>query len=38
MRNPAVDAYFAKSADFTRPILRHVRKLMRQGMPGLPGE
>ncbi len=33
MRNPAVDAYIAKSADFARPILRHVRKLMHQGDP-----
>jgi len=31
MKNPAVDAYIAKSADFARPILRHVRKLMHQG-------
>ena len=31
MRNPAVDAYIAKSADFARPILTHVRKLMHRG-------
>jgi len=31
MKNPAVDAYIAKSADFAQPILRHVRKLMHQG-------
>jgi uncharacterized protein YdeI (YjbR/CyaY-like superfamily) len=33
MRNPAVDAYIAKSAAFARPILRHVRKLMHKGCP-----
>ena len=33
MRNPAVDAYIARSADFARPILRHVRKLMHKGHP-----
>ena len=33
MRNPAVDAYIAKSADFAQPILRHVRKLMHRGFP-----
>jgi len=31
MRNPAVDAYIAKSAGFAQPILRHVRKLMHRG-------
>lgn len=33
MRNPAVDAYIAKSPDFARPILAHVRKLMHKGCP-----
>lgn len=33
MRNPAVDAYIAKSPDFARPILVHVRKLMHRGCP-----
>ena len=33
MKNPAVDAYIAKSADFARPILKHVRKLMHRGCP-----
>ena len=33
MRNPAVDAYIAKSADFAKPILRHVRTLMHRGCP-----
>jgi uncharacterized protein YdeI (YjbR/CyaY-like superfamily) len=31
MRNPAVDAYIAKSPAFARPILRHVRTLMHRG-------
>jgi uncharacterized protein YdeI (YjbR/CyaY-like superfamily) len=31
MKNPAVDAYIAKSADFAQPILRHVRTLMHRG-------
>ena len=33
MKNPAVDAYIAKSAEFAQPILRHVRKLMHKGCP-----
>jgi uncharacterized protein YdeI (YjbR/CyaY-like superfamily) len=33
MKNPAVDAYIAKSAPFAQPILRHVRKLVRRGCP-----
>ena len=33
MRNPAVDAYIAKSADFAQPVLRHVRALMHKGCP-----
>jgi|SRR5688572_496865 uncharacterized protein YdeI (YjbR/CyaY-like superfamily) len=28
MKNPAVDAYIAKSADFAQPILRRLRALM----------
>jgi len=35
MKNPAVDAYIAKSADFAQPILKHVRKLMHKGCPGI---
>ena len=31
MKNPAVDAYIAKSPDFARPVLRHVRTLMHRG-------
>ena len=33
MKNPAVDAYIAKSAGFAKPILKHVRKLMHKGCP-----
>jgi uncharacterized protein YdeI (YjbR/CyaY-like superfamily) len=33
VKNPAVDAYIARSADFARPILRHVRALMHKGCP-----
>jgi uncharacterized protein YdeI (YjbR/CyaY-like superfamily) len=33
MKNPAVDAYIAKSGDFAKPILKHVRKLMHRGCP-----
>jgi uncharacterized protein YdeI (YjbR/CyaY-like superfamily) len=33
MKNPAVDAYIAKSPDFARQILRHVRKLVHRGCP-----
>lgn len=31
MKNPAVDAYIARSGDFAKPILRHLRKLMHRG-------
>lgn len=33
MKNPAVDAYIAKSAGFAKPILVHVRKLVHKGCP-----
>ncbi len=33
MRNPAVDAYIAKSAEFARPILAHLRPLMHKTCP-----
>lgn len=33
MKNPAVDAYIARSADFAKPILKHVRKLVHKGSP-----
>jgi uncharacterized protein YdeI (YjbR/CyaY-like superfamily) len=35
MKNPAVDAYIAKSADFARPILRRLRALMHKADPKL---
>ncbi len=34
-RDPRVDAYIAKSADFARPILRRLRRLVHQGCPGV---
>ena len=33
VKNPAVDAYIAKTAAFARPILKHLRKLMHKGCP-----
>jgi uncharacterized protein YdeI (YjbR/CyaY-like superfamily) len=33
MKNPAVDAYIAKSADFARPILKRVRAAMHKACP-----
>ncbi len=32
-KDPRVDVYIAKSADFARPILRRLRKLVHQGCP-----
>ena len=32
-RDPRVDAYIAKSADFARPILDHVRDVIHQAIP-----
>jgi uncharacterized protein YdeI (YjbR/CyaY-like superfamily) len=32
-RDPKVDAYIELSAEFARPILRHLRKLVHQGCP-----
>jgi uncharacterized protein YdeI (YjbR/CyaY-like superfamily) len=32
-KNPHVDAYIAKSADFAKPILTHIRELVHQGCP-----
>ncbi len=31
--NPAVDAYIAKSAEFARPILKHLRELVHAACP-----
>lgn len=33
-RDPRVDDYIAKAADFTRPILTHLRKLVHGALPG----
>jgi uncharacterized protein YdeI (YjbR/CyaY-like superfamily) len=33
MKNPAVDVYIAKSADFARPILMRLRALMHKACP-----
>ena len=35
MKNPAVDAYIAKSAPFARAILEHVRALMHKACPAM---
>lgn len=35
MKNPAVDAYIAKSAAFARPILVRVRKAVHRACPGI---
>ena len=32
-KDPRVDAYIAKSADFAKPILNHLRKLVHAGCP-----
>ena len=32
-KDPRVDAYIEKSADFARPILSRLRKLVHQGCP-----
>jgi uncharacterized protein YdeI (YjbR/CyaY-like superfamily) len=32
-KNPRIDAYIAKSAEFARPILKHLRVLVHQGCP-----
>ncbi len=32
-KDPRIDAYIAKSADFAKPILTHLRKLVHQGCP-----
>jgi uncharacterized protein YdeI (YjbR/CyaY-like superfamily) len=35
MRNPAVDAYIAKSPDFARPILARIRATMHEACPAI---
>ncbi len=37
-KNPAVDAYIAKSADFAKPILKHIRKLVHGACPDVVEE
>jgi uncharacterized protein YdeI (YjbR/CyaY-like superfamily) len=37
-KNPQVDAYIAKSAEFARPILHHIRKLVHKGCPQVEEE
>jgi uncharacterized protein YdeI (YjbR/CyaY-like superfamily) len=32
-KDPRVDAYIARSADFAKPILTHLRKLVHEGCP-----
>lgn len=32
-KNPQVDAYIAKSADFAKPVLKHLRKLVHGACP-----
>ena len=32
-RDPRVDAYIAKSAEFARPILEHIRELIHEAIP-----
>ena len=32
-KDPRVDAYIAKSADFAKPILKHLRKLVHRACP-----
>ncbi|HKP05250.1 MAG TPA: YdeI/OmpD-associated family protein [Chthoniobacterales bacterium] len=32
-KDPRVDAYIAKSADFAKPILKHLRKIVHTGCP-----
>src|SRR5258708_160412 len=32
-KDPRIDAYIAKSADFAKPILKHIRKLVHAACP-----
>src|SRR5438874_12456988 len=32
-KDPRIDAYIAKSADFAKPILKHLRKVVHTGCP-----
>jgi len=35
MKDPRIDQYIKKSADFAQPILEHLRALVHQGCPGV---
>jgi uncharacterized protein YdeI (YjbR/CyaY-like superfamily) len=37
-KDPRVDAYIAKSADFAKPILNHLRELVREACPEVEEE
>jgi len=32
-KDPRIDAYIAKSAEFAKPILKHLRKVVHAGCP-----
>ena len=34
-KDPRIDAYIAKSAEFARPILKHIRKVVHAGCPNV---
>jgi hypothetical protein len=35
MKAPRVDAYIARSADFARPILKRLRRVVHRGCPAV---
>ena len=35
LKNKVIDAYIAKSADFAKPILQHIRELVHKTCPGV---
>ena len=37
-KDPRVDAYIAKSAEFARPILKHIRKVVHSTLPEVEEE
>ena len=37
-KHPGVDAYIAKSADFAKPILKHLRSVVHEGCPEVQEE
>jgi uncharacterized protein YdeI (YjbR/CyaY-like superfamily) len=37
-KNPGVDAYIVKSADFAKPILKHIRSVVHAGCPDVQEE